>query len=215
MLGQTSALYLLIVTQVWTDSVDRAPSWQDSYDRLNLSDISLESSELSTCVANDMTGIALSLLSNAVEPSPTLSPTAFHADPVDVGRSNAPWSPGDFQNRDPESSASRKSRRKRFRAPYIKTSVPEAAKQRSKVLAKNRVAANRYRLRQKEYVENLERRCRKEIEQRHIQSSLVTSLQQEISHLNEEIVMQSSLCNCMHIRGQLEIRDRLYAQLLG
>jgi hypothetical protein len=71
------------------------------------------------------------------------------------------------------------------------------------------MTANRYRLRQKEYVKNLEQRCRREVEQTHIKSPIVKSLQQEFVRLKEELIRQSSLCNCMHVRGRSDIRNRL------
>ena len=81
---------------------------------------------------------------------------------------------------------------------------------RSNALAKNRKAANKYRLRQKDYIENIRRRCQTEAEQRRIQSSLVRSLQDEISFLKDEVLKQSG-CSCKYINNQLHIRDHLYS----
>lgn len=74
---------------------------------------------------------------------------------------------------------------------------------RLKVLAKNREAANRYRLRQKDYVKNLERRCQREAEKRRLQNSLLQSLQQEVAHLQQELFKQSS-CQCRYIRAFMQ-----------
>jgi hypothetical protein len=126
---------------LYRNSVARVPGWQDSYDRLNLSGISLETSELSTHVQDDMIVIAPSFLSNAQEPSPVQSPTSSHEDSIDTTSSSAYCSPENSENRGPQSSSSRTSRRKRFRAPPTKASMAEADKRRSKVLAKNCMAA--------------------------------------------------------------------------
>lgn len=197
------------------DSSKHISRWHDSHDSVNLSDISLESSRPNAPVRNNIAGIAPSLLSRTVEPSPILSPTSSHADAVDIARPSTPCSPENFGSGGPDSSVSRKGRRKRSRVTQINTSASETDKQRAKVLAKNRMAANRYRLRQKEYIKNLEQRCKEEVEQTHIKSSIVKSLQQEIVRLKEELIRQSSLCNCMHIRGRSDTRDRLSSWLIG
>jgi hypothetical protein len=197
------------------NSVRHMSGWEHAYDRLNLSEVSLESSEFSTRTQNDVTGIAPNLLINTSEPCPIPSLISSPADQVDMASYKAQWGPDRFNDGRPEPFASRKSRRKRFGAPQAKSSMPETDKQRAMVLAKNRMAANRYRLRQKEYVKNLEQQCKKEVEQRRVKNSLVKSLQQEILRLKEEIVRRSDLCDCMHLRGQLDIRDRVCAQLIG
>lgn len=191
--------------------VESLSGCQGSYDRLNLSDISLASCESSIGVQWNLTSVAPSLLSNTVDRSPTLSPASSHADPVDAASPNRPWSSRNSEKEGSRSSTSRKGRRKRSRVPQAKGPILEVDKKRSKVLAKNRMAAKRYRTRQKEYVENLERRCKKENEQRRLKSSLVNSLQQEISRLEAEITRQARLCNCMHNKVQ---RDAKGPQLL-
>ena len=70
---------------------------------------------------------------------------------------------------------------------------------RLQVLTKNREAANRYRLRQKDYVKNLERRCRNEREKRRALVTLVRSLEHEVLHLKNALVKQST-CNCSYIQ---------------
>lgn len=157
------------------------------------------------------TVIAPSLLSITGETSPIQSPASSHGSPLDMTSTTSRSGPENAKNRGPQSSASRKGRRKRPRATAAKLPMTEADQQRSRVLARNRMAANRHPLRQKEYVENLEQRCKEEMEQRHIKSSLVKYLQQEIIRLNDEIIRQGSQCNCIRTRGQLGIRDRLYS----
>jgi len=78
---------------------------------------------------------------------------------------------------------------------------------RIKVLAKNREAANRYRLRQKDYVKNLERRCQREAEKRRLQNSLIQSLQHEVAHLQQELFKQSS-CQCRYIRAFMQSKSQ-------
>jgi hypothetical protein len=107
-----------------------------------------------------------------VKLSPISSPTSSHVDAIDIARPSTPCGLENFGTGGPDLSASRKSRRKRSKATQINTSASETDKQRAKALAKNRVAANRYRLRQKEYVKNLELRC-KEVEETYIKSSIV------------------------------------------
>jgi hypothetical protein len=46
----------LILSQ---NSVEHVSGWEHAYDRLNLSEVSLESSDLSTCTQNDVTGIPI------------------------------------------------------------------------------------------------------------------------------------------------------------
>src|SRR5271170_233274 len=184
-------------------SSEHISRWHDSHDSVNLSDISLESSGPNAPVRNNIAGIAPSLLNRTVEPSPILSPTSSRVDAINITTPSTLRSPDNFGTGGPDSSVSGKGRRKRCRATQINTSASETDKQRTKVLAKNRMAANRYRLRQKEYVKNLEQRCQKEVEQTHIKSSIVRSLQQEIVRLKEEVIRQSSLCNCMHVRDRL------------
>jgi hypothetical protein len=197
------------------DSSEHISRRHGSHDSVNLSDISLESSRPNAPVQNNIAGIAPNLPSRPVESSPILSPASSHVDAIDRARPSTLCSPENFGPGGPDSSGSRKGRRKRSRATQINTSASQTDKQRAKVLAKNRMAANRYRLRQKEYVKNLEQRCKKEVEQTHIKSSIVKSLQQEIVRLKEELIRQSSLCNCMHVRGRSDIRDRLSSWLIG
>ena len=73
-----------------------------------------------------------------------------------------------------------------------------ATSKRSQILAKNRHAADRYRLRQKDYVKNLERRSRTELEKRMALAKLVESLKQEVQQLKNVLTMQSA-CNCSYI----------------
>jgi hypothetical protein len=198
---------------LYRNAVERVPDGLNMYGGLNLSDISIKPSELIMSAPNNTMVIAPGLLSKTRETSPIQSPASSHGNPLDMTSTTTRRAPESSKNRGQQSSASRKGRRKRPRATPAKLSMTEADQRRAKALAQNRVAANRYRLRQKEYVENLELRCKEEIEQRQIKSSLVKSLQQEIIRLNDEIIRQSSQCNCIRTRGQLGIRDRLYAQL--
>jgi len=183
------------------DPVASMSGLQDSHDRLSLPEISLKSSGLNMGLPTDMTGIAPSFLSNVLEPSPPLSPASSHADPLEILTSSTPGSGGIAETEGPELSVSRKGGRNRSNASQTQVSTREADKRRSKVLGKNRMAAKRYRTRQKEYVENLERRCKKENEQRRMKSTLVKSLQEEILRLEAEVAMQGSLCSCMHVKG--------------
>jgi hypothetical protein len=177
------------------------------YGRLNLSDVSIKPSELFMGAPDNTTVIAPGLLSKTRETFPIQSLASSQGNPLDMMSTTTRRGPENSRSRGQQSSASRKGRKKRPGAGPAKLSMTEADQRRSKALAKNRMAANRYRLRQKEYVENLEQRCKEEIEQRHIKSSLVKSLQQEIIRLNDEIIRQSSQCNCIRTRGQLGIRD--------
>jgi hypothetical protein len=144
-----------------------------------------------------------------VELSPTLSSAPSYVDAVDIARPSTPCSLENFGTGGLDSSASRKSRWKRPRATQINTSASEVDKQRPKVLAKTRLAANRYRLWQKEYVKNLEQGCKKEVEQTHTKSSIVNLFNKRSYASKEQLIRQHGLCNCFHVRGKSDIRDRL------
>lgn len=66
----------------------------------------------------------------------------------------------------------------------------------------NRKAATKCRNRQKQFVENLQTKCRKEEEKMQIQNSMVNALHQEVVALRNE-VMRQSFCDCHYIRQSL------------
>jgi hypothetical protein len=64
----------------------------------------------------------------------------------------------------------------------------------------NRKAATKCRNRQKSFVENLQKRCRREEEKMHEQTTLVHALHDEVVALRNE-VMRQSFCGCHSLRG--------------
>ena len=57
-------------------------------------------------------------------------------------------------------------------------------------------------LRQKDYVHNLERRCRAELEEKRARTALVKSLEDEVSQLKNMLISQSS-CNCSYMQRKV------------
>jgi flagellum-specific peptidoglycan hydrolase FlgJ len=69
--------------------------------------------------------------------------------------------------------------------------VTPRSEKHARELKLNRKAATKYRNRQRAFVENLQKRCRREEEKMHVQTSLVHVLHDEVVALREEAMRQS------------------------
>ena len=105
-------------------------------------------------------------------------------------------------------SQTRPGRGRRRKSYKIENADPPASKQKQ-ILAKNRQAANRYRLRQKDYVKNLERRCRTELDERRAKLLLVRSLEYQVSQLKNLLISQSS-CNCAFMQSCMYPQESMF-----
>ena len=117
-------------------------------------------------------------------------------------------SPAPDSQRIVKTSHTRPGRGKRRKSYKIEDDDPPTSK-RKQILAKNRQAANRYRLRQKDYVKTLERRCRAELEERRAKVSLVKSLEYEVSQLKIMLISQGS-CNCAFMQSCMYPQESIF-----
>ena len=133
--------------------------------------------------------------------NPVASNTSSYVKPEEVY--SAVKAESDAENSMHLQPASRKGRKSATRGTLSASADSNNDLKRSKVLAKNRQAANRYRMRQKDYVKNLERRCHREVEKRRFQTKQVQLLQLELADLENELMRQGA-CNCNYIRECLQ-----------
>ena len=150
----------------------------------------------------DLDGMSLNTLVSGINTNDTMA--AFGPRVEDqTGGSEPPHPEASTQKQPP----SRRRRKESTKA------IPEKfrASKRSQNLAKNRQAAHRYRLRQKESIKKLERKHLVELEKRRARRLLLRSLQMEMLHLRDELIQQSA-CNCLYFKGY---RDFQTASLIS
>jgi len=109
---------------------------------------------------------------------------------------NPPPSSPSSANKEPFKISKRRNSQKCSNSASPSSSASTASSKRAEALAKNRQAANRYRVRQKEYVKNLEQRCRTELEKQRVQAAMIIRLRSEVSNLKDEL-LRVGLCGCL------------------
>jgi len=128
--------------------------------------------------------------------------TSAHFEPVDLFTAAQPKFDDDKKPKG-FPSASRQRKRSKGSRSNAKSSLDQFSEsKRSQMLAKNRQAANRYRLRQNEYVKSLERRSRSETVKKEAHRAMLRSLQMQVSCLKIELIKHIN-CDCKYIRNLL------------